>query len=120
MTTTAATRPASATRSRRDWWIPASLLALAVVPSLGGVFRLVDLSGGRTAENARFFDLPAPILVHIVGATTFLKRHAQAVTRFGGAVLVLVGLLLLTGAWTEMMEWLRSWLAASGFAETSL
>ena len=42
------------------------------------------------------------------------------VTQFGGVVLVVVGLLLLTGAWTEMMQWLRSWLAATGFAETSL
>ncbi len=41
-------------------------------------------------------------------------------TRVGGAVLVLVGLMLLTGAWTELMGWLRSWLAATGFAETSL
>ena len=38
-----------------------------------------------------------------VGATAFLRRHARTVTRVGGAVLVLVGLLLVTGAWTEMM-----------------
>jgi cytochrome c-type biogenesis protein len=42
------------------------------------------------------------------------------VTRVGGAVLVLVGLMLVTGAWTEAMGWLRSWLAQTGFAETSL
>jgi cytochrome c-type biogenesis protein len=53
-----------------------------------------------------------------VGATSFLRRHAQAVTRVGGVVLVLVGLLLVTGAWTEMMQWLRSWLAATGFGES--
>ena len=55
-----------------------------------------------------------------VGATAFLRRHARTVTRIGGAVLVVVGLLLLTGAWAEGMSWLRSWLAATGFAETSL
>ncbi len=80
-----------------------ALLGLAYCLGLGVPFVLVAL-GARWA----------------VGATTFLRVHAQAVTRFGGAVLVLVGLLLLTGAWTEMMEWLRSWLASSGFAETSL
>ncbi|SOC49184.1 cytochrome c-type biogenesis protein [Blastococcus aggregatus] len=80
-----------------------ALLGLAYCLGLGVPFVLVAL-GARWA----------------VGATTFLRVHAQAVTRFGGAVLVLVGLLLLTGAWTEMMEWLRSWLATSGFAETSL
>ncbi len=111
MTTTAATRPASATRSRRDWWIPASLLALAVVPSLGGVFRLVDLSGGRTAENARFFDLPAPILVHIFGATAYLllgalqlwpsfRRRRPGWHRWTGRVLVPAGVAGgLSGMW---------------------
>jgi cytochrome c-type biogenesis protein len=52
-----------------------------------------------------------------MGATSFLRRHAAAVTRVGGAVLVLVGLLLVTGAWTEMMLWLRGWLAATGLGE---
>ncbi len=55
-----------------------------------------------------------------MGATIFLRRHAGTVTRVGGGILVLVGLLLLTGAWTELMGWLRSWLAEAGFAETSL
>jgi cytochrome c-type biogenesis protein len=55
-----------------------------------------------------------------VGATALLRRHAQTVTRVGGVVLVLVGLLLLTGAWTELMGWLRSWLAATGFGESAI
>ena len=55
-----------------------------------------------------------------MGATTFLRRHARTVTRVGGAVLVVVGLLLVTGAWTELMQWLRSWLAATGFGESAL
>ena len=80
-----------------------ALLGLAYCLGLGVPFILVAL-GARWA----------------IGATTFLRRHAQAVTRFGGVVLVVVGLLLVTGAWTEMMGWLRSWLAATGFAETSL
>jgi cytochrome c-type biogenesis protein len=80
-----------------------AVLGLAYCLGLGVPFVLVAL-GARWA----------------VGATTFLRRHARAVTRFGGAVLVLVGLLLVTGAWTEMMGWLRSWLAATGFAESAL
>jgi cytochrome c-type biogenesis protein len=38
----------------------------------------------------------------------------------GGVVLVVVGVLLLTGAWTELMGWLRAWLATSGLGESSL
>ncbi|MGX5655891.1 cytochrome c biogenesis CcdA family protein [Geodermatophilus nigrescens] len=80
-----------------------ALLSVAYCVGLGVPFVLVAL-GARWA----------------VGATTFLRRHARAVTRFGGAVLVLVGLLLLTGAWTEMMAWLRAWLAATGLGESAL
>ena len=80
-----------------------ALLGLAYCLGLGIPFVLVAL-GARSA----------------MGATAFLRRHARTVTRIGGAVLVLVGLLLLTGAWTELMGWLRSWLAATGFGESAL
>ena len=55
-----------------------------------------------------------------MGATSFLRTHARTVTRVGGAVLVVVGILLVTGAWTELMQWLRAWLASSGFGESAL
>ncbi len=80
-----------------------ALLGLAYCLGLGVPFVLVAL-GARWA----------------MGATAFLRRHARTVTRLGGAVLVVVGLMLLTGTWTELMGWLRSWLAATGLAETSL
>jgi cytochrome c-type biogenesis protein len=77
-----------------------ALLGVAYCLGLGVPFVLVAL-GARWA----------------LGATSFLRRHAAAVTRLGGAVLVLVGVLLVTGAWTEMMTWLRGWLAATGLGE---
>jgi cytochrome c-type biogenesis protein len=80
-----------------------AILGVAYCLGLGVPFVLVAL-GARWA----------------MGATTFLRRHARAVTRIGGAVLVVVGLLLVTGAWTEIMQWLRSWLAATGFGESAL
>jgi cytochrome c-type biogenesis protein len=55
-----------------------------------------------------------------LGATSFLRVHARTVTRVGGAVLVVVGLMLLTGLWTELMIWLRSWLATTGLGESSI
>jgi cytochrome c-type biogenesis protein len=55
-----------------------------------------------------------------MGATSFLRRHARTVTRVGGVVLVVVGVLLVTGAWTDLMQWLRAWLASSGFGESAL
>ncbi len=99
-------------------------------PTLGAVYSLAvnEASAGRGAllGVAYCLGLGVPfVLVALgarwaVGATSFLRRHAQAVTRFGGAVLVLIGLLLVTGAWTEMMLWLRSWLAATGFGDSAL
>ncbi len=99
-------------------------------PTLGAVYSLAlsEGSAGRGAVLgvAYCLGLGVPfVLVALgarwaVGATEFLRRHAAAVTRVGGAVLVIIGLLLLTGAWSEMMRWLQSWLAANGLAETSL
>src|SRR3954463_7387433 len=80
-----------------------ALLGIASCVGLGVPFVLVAL-GARWA----------------LGATSFLRRHARSVTRFGGVVLVVVGLLLVTGAWTEIMQWLRSWLAATGVGESAL
>lgn len=114
--TTTTTRPAAPTRVRRDWWIPASLIALTAVPALAGAARLVDLSSGRTAENARFFDLPAPIIVHIVGATTFsvlgafqfmpsLRRRRPRWHRWSGRVLVPAGIAAgLSGMWMAVFS----------------
>jgi cytochrome c-type biogenesis protein len=45
-------------------------------------------------------------------AFAFARRHARLVTRIGGAMLVLVGLLEVTGAWSTFMAWLQShWVA---------
>ena len=38
---------------------------------------------------------------------SFARRHAALVTRIGGAMLVIVGVLQVTGAWTAAMAWLR-------------
>ncbi|MGY5884023.1 cytochrome c biogenesis CcdA family protein [Modestobacter lacusdianchii] len=80
-----------------------AFLGLAYCLGLGVPFVLVAL-GARWA----------------VGAMSFLRRNARTVTRVGGFVLIAVGLLLVTGAWTEMMQWLRSWIGAAGLGESFL
>lgn len=57
--------------SGADRWIVAGLLALAAVPTLAGVARLVGLATGGLADNERFAADPVPAILHIVGATTF-------------------------------------------------
>jgi len=37
----------------------------------------------------------------------FARRHARLITRIGGLLLVAVGLLEVTGAWSSAMLWLK-------------
>jgi len=105
-------------------WTPCLGPTLSAVYSLA--FSEATATRGAVLGVAYCLGLGVPfVLVALgarwaMGATSFLRRHARTVTRVGGAVLVLVGLLLLTGAWTEMMQWLRSWLAATGFGDSAL
>lgn len=65
-------------KRRREWLAPAGLIALSLVPVVSGAARLTQLSTGAaiTADNARFFDAPVPIVVHIVGSSVFLVLGA--------------------------------------------
>lgn len=42
-----------------------------------------------------------------LGGLAFVRRHQQWVTRLGGLMLVLVGVLLLTGWWDQLVQWLQ-------------
>jgi cytochrome c-type biogenesis protein len=43
----------------------------------------------------------------------FARRHARLITRIGGAVLIAVGVLELTGAWTAALHWIQvHWVAS--------
>lgn len=50
-----------------DFKIPAALLALSVVPILGGVVRLTSVARDVTVtpDNARFLHAPTPVLIHV-------------------------------------------------------
>ena len=48
-----------------------------------------------------------------VAAFQFARRHAVLIARIGGGLLVLVGILEVTGAWTAAIDWLKThWLAS--------
>mgnify|MGYP001144908220 FL=1 len=42
-----------------------------------------------------------------MGAFGYVKRHYQAVMRIGGGMLVVIGVLLVTGEWNHMVTWLQ-------------
>jgi cytochrome c-type biogenesis protein len=88
-----------------------------VGPTLGAVLGMAGTGGqtGRavTLAVAYCLGLGVPFLAfglglrRLLGVFAAVRRHGRWVTRFGGVLLVLVGLALLTGGWTEFVNWLR-------------
>jgi cytochrome c-type biogenesis protein len=86
-------------------------------PTLTAVLALSASTGtvGRGAVLAFVYalGLGVPFLLVSFGfsvamrASAFFRRRARLVTRIGGAMLVCVGLLEVTGAWTTFMAWLQ-------------
>jgi uncharacterized membrane protein len=72
----APSRPTAKPRSGR--LAATGLILLSLVPIAAGAFRLTSLTNGGpvTDENARFFDSPAPVVVHIVASSVFLVLGA--------------------------------------------
>jgi uncharacterized membrane protein len=99
--------------ARAGWWVPASLLLLALIPVLGSAGRLVEVLGGPAIlpTDARFAASPVPLAVHVVGAVGYavlgafqfaarLRRRRPGWHRRAGRVLVALGLAVaLSGLW---------------------
>jgi cytochrome c-type biogenesis protein len=74
-----------------------ALLTAVYCIGLGLPFLVVALAFGRTA-----------------GAMSFLKRHYVAVMRLGGAMLVVLGVLMATGWWEQLAIEMRVWTNSFG------
>ena len=87
-------------------------------PTLTVVMTLAFTSGtavrGALLMFAYGLGLGIPFLVVAVvfqrgvTALAFARRHARTITRVGGALLVAVGVLEVTGVWTAALAWLQS------------
>jgi len=40
----------------------------------------------------------------------WMRRHRLALMRIGGAVLVILGVMLVTGLWGQVTGWLQGWI----------
>lgn len=80
-----------------------AILGLAYCLGLGVPFVLLALG---TRRALRF--------------SALARRHARTVMRAGGALMIVLGVLLLTGWWDALMIWLRAWLGATGLGTSSL
>jgi uncharacterized membrane protein len=102
---------------KRSWPVPVALILLSLVPLLAGTLRVVQLLGGPVLIPAdhRFADFPLPLIVHIVGAATYLvvgtlqfvprfRRRHMAWHRRTGRVLAVAGLLVAGSAlWMTLL-----------------
>jgi cytochrome c-type biogenesis protein len=102
------------------------LFGLSWTPCIGPTLSVVmglALTSGTAVRGALLMfvyglGLGIPFLIVALlfqrGMTTFgfARRHARLITRVGGALLVAVGVLELTGAWTSAMQWIQThWIA---------
>jgi cytochrome c-type biogenesis protein len=81
-------------------------------PTLGAILALTGIGGdpvrGALLTTAYCLGLGVPFLLaglayrRMMGAFAVVRRHRVLVTRAGGAMLVLVGVLITSGAWTAL------------------
>jgi cytochrome c-type biogenesis protein len=93
-------------------WVP------CVGPTLGAVLGLATVSGetDRAALLAVAYclGLGLPFVIfglafqRLLGVFTAIRRNSQWVTRVGGALLVLIGVALVTGGWINFVIWLQT------------
>ncbi|ADJ42318.1 cytochrome C biogenesis protein [Amycolatopsis mediterranei S699] len=91
-------------------------------PTLSAVTTLASATGGAEARGYLLIavyclGLGLPFLLIALGArwavraTDWVRRHGRQVQIFGGVLLLIVGLLLVTGVWGDLMGWIRNELA---------
>ena len=104
---------ATTTSRRSDWLVPVGLIMLSLVPAIAGTARLRQLGRGGpiTPDNARFFAMPLPVVLHILSvipysmlgafqfSSSFRRRH-RVWHRVAGRLLGVAGLVTaLSGLW---------------------
>jgi cytochrome c-type biogenesis protein len=91
-------------------WMP------CVGPTLGAVLSLATVSGQSNRAVilavAYSLGLGVPFVAFglffrkLIGVFAAVRRHSRWVTRIGGALLIMVGLALVTGGWNTFLIWL--------------
>lgn len=87
-------------------------------PTLGAVLGLATVSGQTdravVLAVAYCFGLGLPFVAfglgfrHLLGLFRAVRRQSRWVTRLGGALLILIGLALVTGGWQNFVIWLQT------------
>lgn len=99
-------------------------------PTLGAVQTLAFSEGsagrGAVLGLAYCVGLGLPFILTAIGfraalgASAYARRHARTVMRIGGVLLIVLGVLLVSGLWESFMIELRGWLASTGLGTSDL
>ncbi|WP_144123153.1 cytochrome c biogenesis CcdA family protein [Catellatospora sichuanensis] len=92
-------------------WVPCLSPTLSAVGALATMYG--DTSRAVILALAYCLGIGIPFIAlglgmrKLTGVVGFIRRNSRWVTRFGGALLIIVGLALITGAWGDFVIWLR-------------
>lgn len=93
-------------------WTPCIGPTLAAVQTLA--FTEASALRGAILSLAYCVGLGVPFILlgllfaYVGGALTWVKRHYAVIMRVGGALLVVIGVLLVTGLWNDLTIWMRT------------
>jgi len=92
-------------------WTPCIGPTLAAVQTLA--FDQASQARGALLSGAYCIGLGLPFMAaglamdRATASLTFLKKHMRTITRVGGVMLILIGLLQVTGSWEHLINWIR-------------
>jgi len=92
---------------------PTLAAVLTLATSSAGAGRGAVLSFAYSAGLGIPFIVAAFSLQRFMGSVGWARRHARAVAVCGGLMLILLGLLQVTGVWTGLIAWMQGWVSGT-------
>lgn len=99
-------------------WTPCLGPTLAAIISVSAGTEGMTAARGVVLIIAYCFGLGVPFILVALGSVTalrgvgWLRRHSRTIQIAGGVMLVIVGILLVSGQWAVFVDWIRQWLVS--------
>lgn len=92
---------------------PTLAAVLTLATSSAGAGRGAALSFAYSAGLGIPFIIAAFSMQRFIGSVAWARRYARLIMRVGGASLMVLGLLQITGLWTELISQLQGWIGGT-------